>query len=101
MNIIDIVKNKIMFLYKTNPNIHVNVNSRYPRRISLQNYPVLIKSVYPNMFIVEDRSDGKAKTYTHQYADVITKEVEIVELSGAIPPNPEIKHTARHIGKKM
>ena len=101
MNTIDIVKNKIMFLYKTNPHIHVNVNIKYPRRISLQNYPVLIKSVYPNMFILEDRSDGETKTYTHQYADVITKAVEIVELIGAIPPNSEIRNAARHNGKKM
>ena len=33
------------------------------------------------MFQVEDSSEGVVKLYMHSYTDVVTKEVEILELS--------------------
>ena len=45
-------RRKIQFLYRTNPNVHVNVNIRLPRtpRQTLTDLPVVIKGVYPNVF---------------------------------------------------
>ena len=40
-----------------------------------------IKNVYPHMFQVEYREGGTARLYMHQYTDIITKDIEILELS--------------------
>ena len=81
MNILDTIRDRVHILYKTNPNIHVNVTLKRPHKTKLNNLSVRIKGVYPHMFQVEDNSEGDAKLYMHSYTDIVTKEVEILELS--------------------
>lgn len=80
MNILDTIRDRIHILYKTNPNIHVNVTLKRPHKTKLNNMPVVIKGVYPHVFQVEDDSEGAPKLYMHQYTDIVTKDVEILEL---------------------
>ncbi len=76
------IRRKIQYLYKTNPHVHVNVNVRLPRtqKQTLTDLPVVIKGVYPNVFQIEDNSSGKPKLYMHQYNEIATNEIEILEL---------------------
>lgn len=42
MTSLDIIKSKIQKLYKTNPNIHINVPITHPK-VNLKNEPVVIE----------------------------------------------------------
>ncbi len=77
------IREKIQHLYQTHPDIHINIQVRYPRspRQTLTNIPVVIKGVFPNVFQIEDNSSGKPRIYLHQYNDIATKEIEILELN--------------------
>ena len=66
------IKNKIEELYRTNPNIHLNVSYTHPR-IRLTNEPVTIQAVYPYTFEVLETSHGYSNLKTIQYTDVLTK----------------------------
>ncbi len=55
--------------------------------MQLRNLPVEIKGVYPHMFQVEYCDEGNARQYMHQYSDLITKDVEIMELPDVVPNN--------------
>lgn len=79
MTLLDIIKSGIERLYKTNPNIHINVTMSSPR-INLKNEPVVIKGVYPHIFQIEEQSTGTSKRHTLQYTDVLMHRVEILEL---------------------
>ena len=79
MNSLNAIKNKVKQLYVTNPNIHINVSLSQPK-IRLRNHPVTIKSVYPNVFRIEDNQDGTSSFHTLQYSEILTKQLEIVEL---------------------
>lgn len=81
MGVIDAIKDNIRTLYETDPHIHVNVIVKNPRREVLYDLPVMIKGVYPNTFLIEDRNGRVSKQYTHLYNDVITKDIEIKELT--------------------
>ena len=49
------------------------------------------------MFQIEDRSGKAHKTYMHQYADIVTKEIEIKELEGiSFPEDIPKKSKARN-----
>lgn len=81
MNALDYVRKNIEKLYKTNPNVHVNVDIASPK-VKRQNEPVLIKGVYPHIFQIEEQSTKK--TYTLQYSDVLHNHIEILELKKTI-----------------
>ncbi len=81
MDSLDSIKRKISYLYKNHPEIHVNISLGRPK-ISLQNDPAKIVGIYPNVFIIEESSSGSVKSHTLQYIDVLTKQIEIVELNG-------------------
>lgn len=76
---IDSIKKGIKTLYETDPKIHVNISIPHPK-LNLQNDPVTIKGVYPNVFRIEEYSSGSPKCHALQYTDVFTKQIEIVEL---------------------
>lgn len=76
MNSLDLIRSKILKLYKTNPNIHINAAITNSKAI-LKNEPVVIKGVYPHIFQIEERSDGSPKTHTLQYSDVLINHIEI------------------------
>jgi uncharacterized protein Veg len=75
-----VIKDKITKLYKTNPNIHINVFKKRPS-ICLSNEPAIITGVYPHIFRIEEQSSGFSRCYTIQYTDVLTKCIEIVEFA--------------------
>jgi uncharacterized protein Veg len=50
-------------------------------KICLSNEPAIIKGVYPHFFRIEEQSSGFSRCYTVQYADVLTKWIEIVEMA--------------------
>lgn len=80
MTALDIIKNKIKILYETNPNIHINISMTHPK-ICLRNDPVKITGIYKNVFRIEENSSGSPKCHTLQYTDILTKQIEIVELN--------------------
>lgn len=79
MNSVDVIKEKIEVLYKTNPNIHIDITMTSPK-VRLKDEPVVIKGVYKNFFQIEEKSSGLARLRTHPYCDIITKRIEIREL---------------------
>lgn len=80
MTTLDIIKNKIRYLYENNPNIHMNVTINHPK-IELKNDPAVIKGVYSHIFRIEEYSKGVPQSHTIQYTDIMTKRIEIVELA--------------------
>ena len=79
MTSLDIIKSKIQRLYKSNPNVHINVAITSPK-INLKNEPVVIKGVYPHIFQIEEGSSRSPKCHTLQYTDVLLHHIDIVEL---------------------
>lgn len=95
MSVLETIKDNIRLLYETDPDIHVNVVIKSPRRMKLINLPVTIKGVYPHMFQIEERSGRIPRLFTHLYTDVITKDIEILELTCNIDQNIERKGRKR------
>lgn len=81
MNSIAYIRSGIRRLYETDPHIHINVTLTHPK-IRLENEPALIKAVYPHIFRIEENGGGSPKSYTLQYGDILTGQVEILELNG-------------------
>ncbi len=73
------VREKIKKLVAKNPNVHINVNLSKPR-INLKNESVKITGVYAHIFQIEEYSTGVPVRYTLQYADILIKNIEILEL---------------------
>ncbi len=71
------VKAMVELLYRTSPDIYVNVNVSHPR-VVLDKVPVTITGVYPHVFRVVERGTSNPKSYTVQYTDLLTKQVTIV-----------------------
>ena len=80
MNTLNAIKAQVQTLYKTHPNIHMNVTIP-GGKIHLKKHPVTITSVYPNIFSVEDRTTDPASTHIVQYVELMMGHVEIVELN--------------------
>lgn len=80
MNTLNAIKARVRTLYRTNPNIHMNVTIP-GGRIHLKKHPVTITSVYPNIFSVEDRTTDPASTHIVQYVELMMGYVEILELT--------------------
>ncbi len=79
MATLDSIKNKIIRLYETDPNIHINVNITSPR-INLTGISAVILDVYPNLFRLRETNGDNKKSYTVQYKDVLLNRVQIIEL---------------------
>ena len=80
MNTLSTIKALVQTLYRTNPNIHMNVTIP-GGKIHLKKHPVTITSVYPNIFSVEDRTTDPASTHIVQYVELMMGYVEILELT--------------------
>lgn len=75
------IKADIKRLFDENPNIHIDVALSHPR-LELENDPVVIKGVYPNVFRIEENSSSTSpKCHTLQYADVLIGRIRILELN--------------------
>ena len=79
MTQLDLIREQIKKLYKTNPNIHLNVSLKNPR-ITLDNTNAKITGVYPHIFQIEEYTSGKPKQHTLQYTDVFIRNIVILEL---------------------
>lgn len=77
---LEMIRRDIARLYKTHPQVHVNVKTTSPR-IQLENAPAVIRGVYRNLFTISETAAGQEKTHTLSYTDILTGEVEILELT--------------------
>lgn len=76
------IHSRILRLQRTNPNIHIHYQNMHPR-INVTNAPVRIRNVYAHVFELEYEQDGQKCIKILSYADVISRRIEIVELSEA------------------
>ena len=100
MNQIDIVKRNIAALYKSHKVVHANI--RFPRHSRTEEQDLLsivINAVYANVFEVKDINSTRPQTYTFQYVDVITKEIDIKEMEGVLPKIVDIKRPRQRNAK--
>lgn len=65
--------------YRSDPNIRINVSLRQPR-LHLNNVPVKITGVYRHIFQVEEDSSGQPKRHALQYADVLTHDIDLLDI---------------------
>ena len=73
------IRQRISERYRRDPNIRVNVSLRQPR-LHLNDVPVKITGVYRHIFQVEETSSGQLKRHALQYADVLTHDIELLDL---------------------
>ena len=79
MNEIQQIRQRILELYRHDPKIHINVSIAKPR-LRLNDVPVKITGVYTNIFQIEETTDRTARRHTLQYTDVLTHNIEILDL---------------------
>ena len=79
MDAFDIIKYKLRVLYETNPQVHVNFKMTHPK-IDLKRSPAVIRGIYPHVFRLEECTTGTPLCHTLQYKDILTGQIEIVEL---------------------
>ena len=84
MTVQEKVRRKVQHLYEKQPNIHVTVTLKQPHTSVIKNIPVVITSVYPNMFQVKYTNDHVTRKFMHPYSDLVTKEVLIQEMPEVI-----------------
>ena len=73
------IRQRILERYLSDPNIRINVSLRQPR-LHLNNVPVKITGVYRHIFQVEEVSSGPPKRHALQYTDVLTHDIELLDL---------------------
>ena len=79
MSEIQQIRQRILERYRLDPKIRINVSNAKPR-LHLNDVPVEITGVYANIFQIEEVTDGQARRHTLQYADVLTHNIEILDL---------------------
>ncbi|MBE6657025.1 MAG: hypothetical protein E7604_01130 [Ruminococcaceae bacterium] len=82
MDTLDIIKHKLRVLYETNPEVHVNFQMTHPK-IDLHHSPAKLCGIYPHVFRLEECTTGTPLCHTLQYKDILTGQIEIVELNKA------------------
>ena len=73
------IRQRILERYRSDPKIRINVSLRQPR-LYLNDVPVKITGVYRHIFQVEETSSGQLKRHALQYADVLTHDIELLDL---------------------
>ena len=76
------IRQQILERYERDPEIRINVSIARPR-LRLSNVPVKITGVYAHVFQIEETSAGQARRHTLQYTDVLTRNIEILDLEAA------------------
>lgn len=79
MNEIQQIRQRILERYQLDPKIRINVSIANPK-LHLNNVPVEITGVYANIFQIEETTDRTARRHTLQYTDVLTHNIEILDL---------------------
>ncbi|MBR2877805.1 MAG: hypothetical protein IKB92_01765, partial [Clostridia bacterium] len=80
MNALSHIKSQVMYLFNTNPKVHIDISNKGERK-HLSNVPAVITAVYSNIFTATLNEDGVVKKYTFQYADLLIHNVVIKELN--------------------
>ena len=73
------IRQHILERYRHDPRIRVNVSVAKPR-LHLDNVPAEITGVYSHIFQIEETTSGQAKRHSLQYADVLTHNIEILDV---------------------
>ena len=73
------IRQRISYRYRSDPNIRINVSLRQPK-LHLNDVPVKITGAYRHIFQVEEDSSGQPKRHALQYADVLTHDIELLNL---------------------
>ena len=73
------IRQRISERYLSDPNIRINVSLRQPR-LHMNNVPVKITGVYRHIFQVEEVPPGPPKRHALQYTDVLTHDIELLDL---------------------
>ena len=73
------IRQRILERYRSDPKIRINVSIAQPK-LHLSNVPVEITEVYAHIFQIEENSSGQAKRHTLSYADVLTHNIELLDL---------------------
>ena len=73
------IRQRILERYRSDPRIRINVSIAQPK-LHLSNVPVGITGVYAHIFQIEENSSGQAKRHTLSYTDVLTHNIEILDL---------------------
>lgn len=73
------IRRRILEHYQNDPKIHINVSFVRPK-LHLNNVPAEIVGVYAHIFQIEETSSGQVKRHTLQYTDVLTHNIEILDL---------------------
>ena len=73
------IRRRISERYRSDPYIRINVSLRQPK-LRLSNVPVKITGVYRHIFQVEESSSGQLKRHALQYADVLTHNIELLDI---------------------
>ena len=79
MSEIQQIRQRISERYRRDPKIRINVSIAKPR-LRLNNVSVEITGVYAHIFQIEDTSSGQTNRYALQYTDVLTHNIEILDL---------------------
>lgn len=73
---IESAKARIKAQFESHPRIRINVAITHSKVV--QDADVTITGVYPHVFCVEENDAGTPLCHTFQYADLITRRVEII-----------------------
>lgn len=73
------IRRRISERYRSDPKIRINVSIAQPK-LHLSNVPVKITGVYAHIFQIEENSSGQAKRHTLSYTDVLTHNIEILDI---------------------
>jgi len=73
------IREQIRAMFDADPAVRITV--QIPHSKVVQDADVTIVGVYPHVFCVEEIVGGTPQRHTFQYADVITRRVEIGERS--------------------
>ena len=73
------IRQHILERYHSDPKIRINVSIAQPK-LHLSNVSVEITGVYAHIFQIEENSSGQTKRHTLSYTDVLTHNIEILDL---------------------
>ena len=73
------IRQRILERYRSAPKIRINVSITQPK-LRLSNVLVEITGVYAHVFQIEENSSGQAKRHTLSYTDVLTHDIELLDI---------------------
>lgn len=80
MTTLSLIKSQVKYLFKTNPEVHIDISNKSERK-HLTNVSAVITAIYPNIFTARLKENGIERKYTFQYVDLLTHNIEIRELN--------------------